>query len=57
MSAFDQTRLGEVRQGPTHRDPRDAELVAQRLLGGQRLPRPDGAASDLVVQHQVELPM
>ncbi|CAG7457476.1 hypothetical protein PICSAR35_03396 [Mycobacterium avium subsp. paratuberculosis] len=55
LPALDVALRGQVRQRPSHRDARDPELIAQRLLGGQRLTRGDDAAVDFVVQHQKQL--
>src|ERR1700761_9272024 len=55
VATLDIAVLGQVRQRPADRDARDPELVAQRLLGGQRVAGRQHPAVDLVVQHQVEL--
>ena len=55
LPAFDQARVGQVAQGSTHGDARDAELVAQRLFGRQRVAGRECTPGDLVVQHQEQL--
>ena len=57
LPALDVSLLGQVRQRAPHRDAGHPELVAQRLLGGQRVAGGEDAAVDLVVQHQEELPV
>jgi hypothetical protein len=57
LPTFDVTLLGEVRQRPAHRNARHPELIAEGLLGGQRIAGSDSAAGDLVVQHQEKLTM
>ncbi len=57
LAALDVALLGEVGQRPVHRDAGYAELITQRLLGGQRITRSEHAARDLLVQDQEELPM
>ena len=52
-----QTAFGQRRQRPAHRDPRNPELLTQRLLGGQNVAGRNDAAVDLIVQHQKELPV
>lgn len=55
MPALNQPLVGQIGEGSPHGDPRDAELVAQRLLGGQWRARLDRAPHDLVAEHQEEL--
>ena len=57
VPALDVALFGQVRQRPADRDAGNPELVAQRLLGGQRLAGGDDTAVDLVVKHQEQLPM
>jgi len=55
LPSFDQAGVGKVGQRPSHGDPRDTELVAQRLFGRQRITGRQCAPGDLVVQHQEQL--
>ena len=57
LPACDVALIGQVGQRPPDGDARDAELIAQLLFSGQGVPRRDGPASDLVMQHQKQLPM
>ena len=57
LPACDVALIGQVGQCPPDGDAGDAELIAQLLFSGQGVPRRDGPAGDLVVQHQEQLPM
>src|SRR5271155_5153097 len=57
MPTFDVALLGEIGQRSSHGDTGHPELIAERLLGRQRVTGSDSAAGNLVVQHQEELAM
>jgi hypothetical protein len=55
VSAFDETGAREIGERAPHGDAGNAELVAQRLLGGERITLIQCAADDLVVKDEVQL--